>query len=418
VDDAAKTALAQLYLVQAKRGTTRASFRADMAAAGIVLSKAQFDRHVASVAAGGTAIANEKGSGRRAKLSQEQQTILWGWVLDRNFQNQRVDLAGFRAESQKLFGVSLSVASASSYLAKGGFASRTAGHRAAGFRLDQEQQRQLLWDWVRGMDFSSERQRMCSIDFTYTSQRNLLQRTFSLSGTSQPKVDRAISRHTNCIVTCVWADGANRTPAVLFTYNSAFRTDRNPTARRTEIYKHLEREANRLQIDFDRIVYVGHKTAETRTFVQESDDLLKSFFTYYHVPEGTVVLSDSGNAFGSGVLEALGFSRHAKYPPAVHQYLSPNDNNLHGAAKQLWRQSGVDFRDDVSSSLLLLKLLDEQTVSHSRSWFDRNMLHLTKDGAASLISGGGERVSDLSRERLRAYHVFVGEDSSYWESPD
>jgi hypothetical protein len=418
LDDAAKTALAQLYLVQAKRGTTRVSFRADMAAAGIVLSKAQFDRYVAAVAAGGTAIANEKGSGRRAKLSQEQQTILWGWVLDRNFQNQRVDLAGFRAKSQELFGVSLSVGSASSYLTKGGFASRTAGNRAAGFRLDQEQQRQLLWDWVRGMDFPSKRQRMCSIDFTYTSQRNLLQRTFSLSGTSQPKVDRAISRHTNCIVTCVWADGANRTPSVLFTYNSAFRTDRNPTARRTEIYKHLEREANRLQIDFNRIVYVGDTTGETRTFVQESDDLLKSFFTYYPVPEGTVVLSDCGNAFGSGVLEALGFSRHAQYPPAVHQYLSPNDNNLHGAAKQLWRQSGVDFRDDVSSSLLLLKLLDEQTVAHSRSWFDRNMLNLTKDGAASLISGGGERVSDLSRERLRAYRVFVGEDGSYWESLD
>ncbi len=139
---------------------------------------------------------------------------------------------------------------------------------------------------------------MCSIDFTYTSQRNLLQRTFSLSGTSQPKVDRAISRHTNCIVTCIWANGANRTPSVLFTYNSAFRTDRNPTARRTEIYKHLEREASRLQIDVDRIVYVGDKTGETRTFVR--------LF----------------------------------------------------------------------------------------------------------------RVSDLSRERLRAYHVFVGEDGSYWESPD
>ena len=419
MDDAAKTALAQLYLVQAKRGTTRVAFRADMAAAGIVLSKAQFDRHVAAVAAGGTAIASEKGSGRRAKLSQEQQTILWGWVLDRNFQNQRVDLAGFRAKSKELFGFSLSAASASSYLMKGGFASRTAGNRAAGFRLDPEQQRRLLWDWVRGMDFTSERQRMCSIDFTYTSQRNLLQRTFSLSGTSQPKVDRAISRHTNCIVTCIWADGTNRTPSVLFTYNSAFRTDRNPTARRAEIYKHLEREASRLQIDFNRIVYVGDKTGETRTFVQESDDLLKSFFTYYQVPEGAVVLSDSGNAFGSGVLEALGFSRHAQYPPAVHQYLSPNDNNLHGAAKQLWRQSGVDFRDDVSSSLLLLKFLDEQTVSHSRSWFDRNMLNLTKDGAASLISGGGERVSDLSRERLHAYREFVGEAAtSYWESPD
>lgn len=416
VDDATKTALARLYLAQAKRGTTRVAFRADLAVAGIVLSKAQFDRHVAAVAAGGTAIATEKGSGRRAKLSHEQKTILWGWVLARNFQNQRVDLAGFRAESQELFGISLSAASASNYLAKGGFASRTAGHRAAGFRLDQEQQRQLLWDWVRGMDFPSNRPSICSVDFTYTSQRNLLQRTFSLSGTSQPKVDRASSRYTNCIVTCVWADGINRTPSVLFTYNSAFRTDRTPTARRTEISKHLEREADRLQIKLARIVYIGKRTGETRTFVQESDGLLKSFFRYYEVPEETLILSDCGNALGGGVLEDLGFSRHGQYPPAVHQYLSPNDNNLHGSAKQLWRQSEVDFRDDVSSSLLLLQHLDEQTTAHSRSWFDRNMLKLTENSAARLISGASERVSDLSTERLLAYSVFVGKDVSEWES--
>jgi hypothetical protein len=257
---------------------------------------------------------------------------------------------------------------------------------------------------------------MCSIDFTYTSQRNLLQRTFSPSGTSQPKVDRAMSRYTNCIVTCVWADGINRTPSVLFTYNSVLRKDRDPTARRIAIYKHMENEANRLQIDFDRIVYVGNKTAETRTFVQESDDLLRRFFAYNDIPKETMVLSDCGNAFGSGVLEDLGFSRHAQYPPAVHQYLSPNDNNLHGAAKQLWRQSRVDFRDDVSSSLLLLNLLDKQTVAHSKFWFERNMLNLTKDGAASLIFGAGERVSDLAKERLRAYRVFVNEDGSDWES--
>ena len=416
VDDAVKTALAELYLVQAKNGMTRVAFRADMTSAGIVLSKAQFDRHVAAVEAGGTAISSEKGSGRPVKLTEQQQTILWGWVLAQNLGNHRVDLAGFCASSQELFGVSLSMASASNYLAKGGFASRMAGSRVAGFRLDQEQQRHLLWDWVRRMDFLSKRQHMCSIDFTYTSQRNLLQRTFSPSGTSQPKVDRAMSRYTNCIVTCVWADGINRTPSVLFTYNSVLRKDRDPTARRIAIYKHMENEANRLQIDFDRIVYVGNKTAETRTFVQESDDLLRRFFAYNDIPKETMVLSDCGNAFGSGVLEDLGFSRHAQYPPAVHQYLSPNDNNLHGAAKQLWRQSRVDFRDDVSSSLLLLNLLDKQTVAHSKFWFERNMLNLTKDGAASLIFGAGERVSDLAKERLRAYRVFVNEDGSDWES--
>ena len=77
---------------------------------------------------------------------------------------------------------------------------------------------------------------------------------------------------------------------------------------------------------------------------------------------------------------------------------------------------GNDDGDDVSSSLLLLNLLDKQTVAHSKFWFERNMLNLTKDGAASLIFGASERVSDLAKERLRAYRVFLNEDGSDWES--
>jgi hypothetical protein len=54
------------------------------------------------------------------------------------------------------------------------------------------------------------------------------------------------------------------------------------------------------------------------------------------------------------VLESLGFAKHVPYPAPVHQHLSPNDNRLHGTAKARWRNSGVDFQDDVESSLLLL----------------------------------------------------------------
>ena len=72
--------------------------------------------------------------------------------------------------------------------------------------------------------------------------------------------------------------------------------------------------------------------------------------------------SDNGNSFQEkkqDLLVQLGFARHASYPAAVHQYLSPNDNKLHGTAKRKWKTSGVDFSDDVASSISLLHHIDE-----------------------------------------------------------
>ena len=90
-------------------------------------------------------------------------------------------------------------------------------------------------------------------------------------------------------------------------------------------------------------------------------------------------LSDNGNSFfpaGASVLSELGFRQHITYPSAVHQFLSPNDNRLHGTAKAAWRASRVDHSDDVDSSVLLLHLLDQQTTQHSSHWFERNLLTL------------------------------------------
>ncbi|MBK7002184.1 MAG: hypothetical protein IPH35_20190 [Rhodoferax sp.] len=58
VDDAVKTALAELYLVQAKNGMTRV-VAGDTASPESYWQRL-FDRHVAAVEAGGTAISSEK----------------------------------------------------------------------------------------------------------------------------------------------------------------------------------------------------------------------------------------------------------------------------------------------------------------------------------------------------------------------
>jgi hypothetical protein len=92
-----------------------------------------------------------------------------------------------------------------------------------------------------------------------------------------------VSSYTNCIITYVWADGVNRTSAMLFTYNAAFRCDRNPTKRRAAQVEHLNECLKKYDIVPERIVYVGKEKNETRKYVTESPELLRQFLVYLKV---------------------------------------------------------------------------------------------------------------------------------------
>ena len=104
------------------------------------------------------------------------------------------------------------------------------------------------------------------------------------------------------------------------------------------------------------------------------------------------------------------------YPAAVHQFLSPNDNKLHGTAKRTWRTECNDFTDDIYCSIRLLHLLDRDTVAHSQKWFDRNILKLERAAVAELIGGRQARKSaDIRAKCERAYKISQGLDM---RSPD
>ena len=92
-------------------------------------------------------------------------------------------------------------------------------------------------------------------------------------------------------------------------------------------------------------------------------------------PPNCTILSDNGNSFKDGekdILIDLGFKYHLCYPAVVHQYLSPNDNKFHGAAKRKWKNLGLDFTDDVKSSIALLHCLDECCID-VQAWFHNNL---------------------------------------------
>ena len=84
-------------------------------------------------------------------------------------------------------------------------------------------------------------------------------------------------------------------------------------------------------IDSSRIIYVGKERREGRQYVAESTALIQHFFDLYPIFDDKHILTDNGSSFLHG-LEDIGAKMHCRYTASVHQYLSPNDNRLHGEA--------------------------------------------------------------------------------------
>ena len=199
---------------------------------------------------------------------------------------------------------------------------------------------------------------------------------------------------------------------MLFTKNPKFRLDRNSTKKRDADEVHLRDMLKRYKIDFDRIRYVGGK-GDKGVYVSESSELVRKFFEHYDFVEDCHVLSDNGSAFSDDLTE-FGFARHERFPAPVHQWLSPNDNRLHGEAKAQWRAGTCDFSDDVAATLSLMHKLDWVDSAHIRKWFDRNLMlserNITSEAMRKVFGKDVQKHSDWHNECLREFRVWNGED--------
>lgn len=343
-------------------GISRSTFRSYLSEAGFIVSKPSLDRWVHLRRTRGSVFTSEKASGALPLLNGDQCEIAAGWVLSQNDLNQAVSLVSFSEFCKSAFGVVLAPTTAHKYLHYLGFSSKVSQAKTSGYTIDVDTLSKLMFEWKRERQRAGDLQGLvASVDFTYTGHRTDRLMSYAPAGGAQPKSSSGCSQFTNCIITVVWSDGVNRTPPALFTYNGKFRLDRIGRAAWVDEQKKLKAALVHYSIDPKRIIYIGVNKKETRTYASESADLLHQFFSIYRVRRKGVVFSDNGAAFfpgGVSALEALGFAKHVAYPAPVHQYLSPNDNRLHGSAKTQWRNSGVDFKDDVESSLNLLYYLD------------------------------------------------------------
>lgn len=160
---------------------------------------------------------------------------------------------------------------------------------------------------------------------------------------------------------------------MLFTYNPAFKS---PAAKSF---------FTKYGIDPRRVVVIDQPRGGKRVYATESADMVSAFFKLHTVNKSDHILSDGGNSFTVkkvDIFADLGYKQHAVYPAPVHQYLSPNDNRLHGVAKRRWRAAKIDYSNDVESSLHLLWELGRVQGAQIRKWFNIN-LQLDQDEATA-----------------------------------
>ena len=404
--------LARLVVPLQSYGISRTILRKILAEAHLPVSRSSLNRWVHTVVATGHVLSVEKAHGPGTLLDSEQCEIAAGWVLSQNDSNQVVSLASFAHFCSSVLGVDLGRTTVHDYLHRLGFSSRVSQTKASGYAIDVDALSKMMVEWKCNRQRAGDlKGLLASVDFTFTGHRTHRQVSFAPIGGAQPRSGRPISPFTNCIVTVVWSDGVNRTPPAIFTHNGKFRLDRVGRKAWVQDREVFVSTLARYGIEAKRVIYLGTDTTESRTYVSESADLLRRFFELYEIPKQVIVFSDQGAAFfpdGKSALRPLGFAKHRAYPAPVHQYLSPNDNRLHGTAKTRWRNSRVDFKNDVESSLMLLHDLDVDLAEYGETWFTRNILELTARSARELIRGRSGERAQVDADRLQAYRLFIG----------
>ena len=122
---------------------------------------------------------------------------------------------------------------------------------------------------------------IASIDCTHASHRSESFRSWA-SKSASPTMKESSVRFTNCIVTCIWADGNNRTPPIIFASCRDFEEKtselrgRISAEERGRIQEYLARMKNALCLDDSQVVFLGRE-AGGKTFCAEISVIIRKF---------------------------------------------------------------------------------------------------------------------------------------------
>lgn len=330
-------------------------------------------RWVSKLEKGEEPFVEEDKRGGKKSLSPQQENILVGYVLHKNNRGISVNREMCSNFLENHFDVTMSLQNISKYLEQNNLSLQFMGSRELTKVKSYSKYMNLYYQWLldkhNALFFHGPRKLLASIDFMSNSRRIERLKTYSPIGQKQRKFIRVKVKYTDCYLTLLWADGVNRTPALLFTYNPDLDPD-GPNADKVLEWC-LE-----LGLTPDRIYYKKSK----KTYYAEDTDMVSTVLDKYKriVPWAQVhMMHDAGNSFyvnESDVFDDGWCSQVAVYEPTCHGELSPNDNSFHGIVKNEWKHRREKHKGEAKQALYLLHLCDKVEKRTVAAQFTRNFL--------------------------------------------
>lgn len=369
--------------------------------------------------------------GRRQLLSPDQIDLVVGFVLSQNKDKRPVSRRLAAEFCLREFNIEMDERTVGRYFNRGGLRRRLANKRATG-RASLDEQTRLYKDFLRNMprQVRSGNTVFGSFDFTYDSHATNSQSTWAPKGAKQPNVQLKMNPYTNCYATLLYSNG-QQSPCLCFTYCKDFNFKRGQSAAAVQHNNRLRALLAEYNIDHNRIKVIPVPRGKSTKYAKEDAGMVKQMLDAYEI-DCEFMHTDNGNAFkrdGEDVVEELGFTRFTA-APAIHQYVSPNDNLFHGARKKIWRASTTDFSDPIRSALSLMKTFDDAELSTVKDYFTKNFFldnRRPSDAEIGKVIGTGIETNhayfaecfikyrrDVLGENIDETELVNGLDGEYW----
>ena len=363
VSNQTKRQVAQMALAAKRRGETIESFAQSLSGSPYAPSVRILQEHVCLLERGDTLLQDEKVTGRPALVSEEQWDVLCGFILTHP---KEVDLLTAQKKLKDMFGIDVSNATMSYHLARKGMSSQLSGKRPHEKEVSPEEYARGYFDWLKAAHdsgfFNTKRHNIGCIDFMTNKRSGERTKTYNLRGGKQKKTVGAKFQYTDNYLVCLWANGINYTPALMFTHNPAFNG-----GRREEEVKQWCLE---LGIARNRIYYEKLK----KQYCNEKHTQVKAWCDEYQDTLGTArVMRDNGNSFKkrSHSIMADYVAKEVAFPSLQHGELSTCDNKFNAIVKAKWRKRRTN-KDEAYDALLLLHLCDQVSKSTIVKMFNHN----------------------------------------------
>lgn len=301
------------------------------------------------------------------------------WAYEKNNSNEEFGYREVKNYIEETWMIPVTKRTAGNYLAQLGLTMKTCQVKTGGQKRSRADLETMYYDWVLHMRankaWTIHPSLIRSIDVVYGRRPTGKTTTFSPSGESKQVSNTKPDTCTNAYVSMISADGVNHTPCMMYTHDKNMSMDQLDTVRGRAIVAKLVATMAEFGIDPQRVVH----WESGRRWCSESPEMYEHFLNAQaksELPDDALIMHDGGGAFKrakASIFPDLGLPNHVTYPAAVHQWLSPNDNNLHGV-KAAWAEEYRELGDSVRRSLRLMQLIDLDTVQNSKKYFLRNLI--------------------------------------------